>query len=71
MVGTIFPGLPVVRRNITYIPSEFINKKVTNLLQTFDLICIYAKIAGLNVAHVGFFIMTDNGQKLQNASSLK
>ncbi|MBB5073203.1 hypothetical protein HNQ69_000307 [Bartonella callosciuri] len=65
------PGLPVVKRNITYIPSHFINEKVISRLQTGDFIGIYTKLAGLDVTHVGFFIMTDHGPMLRNASSLK
>ncbi|WP_034459803.1 DUF1460 domain-containing protein [Bartonella koehlerae] len=65
------PGLPVIKRNITYIPSQFINEEVINRLQSGDLIGIYTKLAGLDVTHVGFFIMTDNGPMLRNASSRK
>ncbi|WP_019218920.1 DUF1460 domain-containing protein [Bartonella florencae] len=65
------PGLPVVKRHITYIPSEFINEKVISHLKTGDLIGIYTKLAGLDVTHVGFFIMTNHGPMLRNASSRK
>ncbi|OLL41879.1 DUF1460 domain-containing protein [Bartonella henselae] len=65
------PGLPIVKRNITYIPSQFINEEVINRLQSGDFIGIYTKLAGLDVTHVGFFIMTDNGPMLRNASSRK
>ncbi|WP_455478154.1 DUF1460 domain-containing protein [Bartonella sp. B10] len=65
------PGLPVVKRTITYIPSEFINEEVISRLQSGDFIGIYTKLAGLDVTHVGFFIMTDNGPMLRNASSRK
>ncbi|PRC93852.1 DUF1460 domain-containing protein [Solimicrobium silvestre] len=68
---TYLPGLPVVERSINYIPSEFINDKVISRLQTGDFIGIYTKLAGLDVTHVGFFIMTDNGPVLRNASSRK
>ncbi|EJF77238.1 hypothetical protein MCO_01417 [Bartonella sp. DB5-6] len=69
--GNYLPGLPVVKRNITYIPSNFINEEVISRLQTGDFIGIYSKLAGLDVSHVGFFIMTDNGPMLRNASSKK
>ncbi|WP_208440531.1 DUF1460 domain-containing protein [Bartonella raoultii] len=62
-------GLPVVKRNITYIPSNFIDEEVISHLQTGDLIGIYTKLAGLDVTHVGFFIMTEQGPMLRNASS--
>ncbi|WP_375668333.1 MULTISPECIES: DUF1460 domain-containing protein [unclassified Bartonella] len=65
------PGLPVVKRTITYIPSNFINEEVIGRLQSGDFIGIYTKLAGLDVTHVGFFIMTDKGPMLRNASSRK
>ncbi|WP_375677917.1 DUF1460 domain-containing protein [Bartonella sp. AP72JLCBS] len=65
------PGLPVVKRTITYIPSNFINEEVIGCLQSGDFIGIYTKLAGLDVTHVGFFIMTDKGPMLRNASSRK
>ncbi|WP_375648570.1 DUF1460 domain-containing protein [Bartonella sp. MU70NMGDW] len=65
------PGLPVVKRTITYIPSNFINEEVVGRLQSGDFIGIYTKLAGLDVTHVGFFIMTDKGPMLRNASSRK
>ncbi|UTO27933.1 DUF1460 domain-containing protein [Bartonella harrusi] len=69
--GNYLPGLPIVKRNITYIPSHFINEEVINHLQTGDFIGIYTKLAGLDVTHVGFFIVTENGPMLRNASSRK
>ncbi|UNE53721.1 DUF1460 domain-containing protein [Bartonella machadoae] len=69
--GNYLPGLPIVKRNITYIPSNFINEDVINQLQTGDFIGIYTKLAGLDVTHVGFFIVTENGPMLRNASSRK
>ncbi|WP_082742087.1 DUF1460 domain-containing protein [Burkholderia sp. MSMB1078WGS] len=69
--GSYLPGLPVVKRNVTYIPSEFIDDKVISQLRTGDFIGIYAKADGLDVTHVGFFVETDNGPVLRNASSKK
>ncbi|WP_406604211.1 DUF1460 domain-containing protein [Bartonella gliris] len=69
--GNYLPGLPIVKRNITYIPSSFINEEVISRLQSGDFIGIYTKLPGLDVTHVGFFIMTDNGPMLRNASSRK
>ncbi len=69
--GSYLPGLPVVKRTITYIPSNFINEEVISHLQSGDFIGIYTKLAGLDVTHVGFFIMTDKGPMLRNASSRK
>lgn len=63
------PGLPVVERSITYIPSEFVDQKVIDQLQTGDYIGIYTEHPGLDVTHTGFFILTPNGPVLRNASS--
>lgn len=68
---TYLPGLPVVERSVTYIPSEFIDDKVISQLQTGDYIGIYTKLAGLDVTHTGFFILTQDGPVLRNASSRK
>ncbi len=69
--GAYLPGLPVVKRTITYIPSNFINEEVISRLKSGDFIGIYTKLAGLDVTHVGFFIMTEKGPMLRNASSRK
>lgn len=66
---TYLPGLPVVARSITYIPSEFVDDKVISQLQTGDYIGIYTQLAGLDVTHTGFFILTPHGPVLRNASS--
>ncbi|UUE97248.1 DUF1460 domain-containing protein [Xanthomonas hortorum pv. pelargonii] len=65
------PGLPVVDRTITYIPTERVDSTVVSRLRTGDYIGIYTPLAGLDVTHVGFFIMTDKGPMLRNASSRK
>ncbi|EPS8491667.1 DUF1460 domain-containing protein [Yersinia enterocolitica] len=65
------PTLGVVKRNVVYIPTEFINEAVISQLQTGDYIGIYTKIEGLDVTHTGIFIMTPDGPMLRNASSLK
>ncbi|WP_273759327.1 DUF1460 domain-containing protein [Bartonella sp. ML70XJBT.G] len=69
--GNYLLGLPVVKRNITYIPSNFIDEEMISRLQTGDFIGIYTKLAGLDVTHVGFFIMTKHGPVFRNASSRK
>ncbi|WP_154236053.1 N-acetylmuramoyl-L-alanine amidase-like domain-containing protein, partial [Yersinia enterocolitica] len=65
------PTLGAVKRNVVYIPAEFINEAVISQLQTGDYIGTYTKIEGLNVTHTGIFIMTPDGPMLRNASSLK
>lgn len=68
---TYIPGLPVVKRSITYIPSGLVDNKVVSQLRTGDYIGIYASLLGVDVTHVGVFIMTDKGPVLRNASSRK
>ncbi|WP_339070560.1 DUF1460 domain-containing protein [Pseudomonas idahonensis] len=65
------PGLPLVDRDITYIPSTSIDEQVLSRLQTGDYIGIYTHLAGLDVTHTGLFINTANGPVLRNASSKK
>ncbi|WP_016675933.1 N-acetylmuramoyl-L-alanine amidase-like domain-containing protein, partial [Yersinia pestis] len=69
--GEFIPTLGVFKRDVSYIPAEFINDSVIDKLRTGDYIGIYTHIAGLDVTHTGIFIMTKNGPVLRNASSLK
>ncbi|MEV0709693.1 DUF1460 domain-containing protein [Nocardia aurea] len=68
--GNYLPGLPVVRRDITYIPSEFVDEAVIARLRNGDYIGAYAAQPGLDVTHVGIFATTPAGPVLRNASSL-
>lgn len=68
---TYLPGLPVVDRRITYIPAADIDAGMIGRLKTGDYIGIYTNIAGLDVTHVGIFVMTDKGPMFRNASSKK
>lgn len=65
------PGIAVITRSITYIPSEFIDQKTIGQLRTGDYIGIYTPLAGLDVTHTGFFIITPEGPVLRHASSRK
>lgn len=68
--GTYLPGLPVVDRAVTYIPSAAVGPDVVGGLRTGDYIGAYADQPGLDVTHVGIFVMTDAGPVFRNASSL-
>ncbi|MGW4092023.1 DUF1460 domain-containing protein [Nocardia sp. NPDC004750] len=68
--GAYLPGLPVVDRAITYIPSAAVGRDVVSGLRTGDYIGAYADQPGLDVTHVGIFVMTDTGPVFRNASSL-
>ncbi|MFF0455445.1 DUF1460 domain-containing protein [Nocardia africana] len=68
--GVYLPGIPVVDRDITYIPSEAVDQGVINALRTGDYIGAYADQPGLDVSHVGILISTTSGPVFRNASSL-
>jgi membrane-bound lytic murein transglycosylase B len=69
--GAYLPGLPVVPRSISYIPSPQIDSGVLSRLRTGDYIGAYAEDGGLDVTHVGIFVDTPDGPVLRNASSLR
>lgn len=68
--GQYLPGLPVVDRDITYIPGGAVDDTVIARLRTGDYIGAYADQPGLDVTHVGIFVMTPDGPVFRNASSL-
>ncbi|WP_431955489.1 DUF1460 domain-containing protein [Nocardia lijiangensis] len=68
--GTYLPGLPVVARDITHIPSAAVDGRVIGQLRTGDYLGAYSDQPGLDVTHVGIFVMTPNGPVFRNASSL-
>ncbi|MGK8520240.1 DUF1460 domain-containing protein [Nocardia asteroides] len=68
--GNYLPGLPVVDRTVTYVPSAAVDQDVVSKLRTGDYIGAYADRAGLDVTHVGIFVMTAEGPVFRNASSL-
>ncbi|WP_245568823.1 DUF1460 domain-containing protein [Nocardia concava] len=68
--GNYLPGLPVVDRDITFIPSAAVDNAVISQLHTGDFLGAYTDQAGLDVSHVGIFINTPNGPMFRNASSL-
>jgi hypothetical protein len=69
--GAYWPGLPVVPRTISYIPSQQIDSSVIGRLRTGDYIGAYAEDGGLDVTHIGIFIDTPDGPVFRNASSLR
>ncbi len=63
--------IPVVSRSIAYIPSSAIDHTLISTLQSGDLIGIYTPLPGLDVSHVGFVIITEQGPVFRHASSTK
>jgi hypothetical protein len=68
--GVYLPGIPVVSRTISYIPSSQVDSGALSRLRTGDYIGAYAEDGGLDVTHVGIFIDTPGGPVFRNASSL-
>lgn len=69
--GVHLPGLPVVERDLTYIPAGAVDQDVLAGLRTGDYLGAYADTAGLDVTHVGIVVRDpDGGLFFRNASSL-
>ncbi|GAT08990.1 protein of unknown function [Mycolicibacterium novocastrense] len=68
--GVYLPGLPVVPRTVSYIPSAQFDDAVVGGLRTGDYIGAYAEDGGLDVTHVGVYVDTPHGPVFRNASSL-
>ncbi|MBJ3816614.1 DUF1460 domain-containing protein [Shimwellia pseudoproteus] len=70
--GTLWlPGIPVVPRTITWIPTAQVTDRVLEGIQDGDLIGIYTPKAGLDVTHSGI-ALHQNGQLIfRNASFLE
>jgi hypothetical protein len=68
--GTLFlPGLKPHRRQIDYIPGEFVDNALLGRLIAGDYIGIYTDAAGLDVSHVGIFVIEGGRPYLRHASS--
>lgn len=62
-------GIPHRVREFSYIPSVYINNELISRLSTGDYIGIFSQAMGLDVSHVGIFIMEDGRCFLRHASS--
>ncbi len=70
--GTLFlPGVACRLREVTCIPSSYVDDTVMGNLQTGDYAGIYSKEDGLDVSHVGIVIRKKDRVDLRHASSLK
>lgn len=63
------PGIPHRLREFSYIPSVYFKKELIDRLSTGDYIGIFSESMGLDVSHVGIFILKDNKYFLRHASS--
>ncbi len=71
LFSSYIAGLPDVKRTITYIPSQYVDRGTLRRLRTGDYIGIYDDGPGQDVTHVGIYVVTKDGPQLRNASSLK
>ncbi|MCX7913232.1 MAG: DUF1460 domain-containing protein [Thermodesulfovibrionales bacterium] len=68
--GNLFlDGLPILNREINYIPSKRITEEIIKKLKTGDYIGVYANQEGLDVTHVGIIIKEAKRVLLRHASS--
>lgn len=63
------PGIPIVKREIKYIPTERIDGSVLDSLKSGDYIGIYTDKPGLDVSHTGIIIKKDDKTYIRHASS--
>ena len=70
--GTLFlPGVSCRLRQITYIPSIYVDDPVIEKLKTGDYAGMYSETEGLDVSHTGIIIREQDAVKLRHASSVK
>ncbi len=70
--GSLYlPGIPVVKRNITYIPAGKISPEIISKINTGDYIGIYSGLDGLDVSHTGIAVKKSGKAYLRHASSKK
>ncbi len=63
------PEISVTGREITYIPTNKIDRKVLSALQAGDYVGIYSNHAGLDVSHTGLIVKAKDSVMLRHASS--
>ena len=64
-------GITPVTREIYFIPSKKIDKKILNELNTGDYVGIYSEKEGLDVSHTGIIIKKENEVFIRHSSSRK
>lgn len=62
-------GIPVVARELSFLPTARIDREVLGTLQTGDYIGIYSELPGLDVSHTGIIIRGSESVFLRHASS--
>jgi len=64
------PGIPVTRREMSYIPTNKIDRALLSTLHAGDYVGIYSEAAGLDVSHVGLIVPGQGSVILRHASTL-
>jgi len=67
--SSLLPGIGSMKRIIFYIPTEGMNKRVCERLQTGDYVGIYSDLPGLDVSHVGIVVKDGPNINFRHASS--
>jgi hypothetical protein len=67
--SSLLPGIAPIKRIISYITSEGMNKTVCARLQTGDYVGIYSDLPGLDVSHVGIVVKDGPNINFRHASS--
>jgi hypothetical protein len=62
-------GIPVTRRDISYIPAALIDRQLLTALHAGDYVGIYSELAGLDVSHTGLIVKSTERIMLRHASS--
>ncbi len=63
------PEIPIVSRQISYIPVSEIDAQMLSLLHPGDYIGVYSELAGLDVSHTGLVVKRKDKLMLRHASS--
>ena len=69
--GVLLEDIPVVEREVAYIPAGHIDESLTRRLSTGDYLGVYAQAAGLDVTHAGIAIRRADGLYFRHASTLR
>jgi len=65
----LLPEIPIVSRQISYIPAGEIDAQVLSLLHPGDYVGVYSELAGLDVSHTGLIVKRKDKHILRHASS--
>lgn len=63
------PEIPIMSRQIAYIPLSAIDAQKLSLLQNGDYVGVYSELAGLDVSHTGLIVKNQDQVMFRHASS--